>query len=269
MDIDTYLNWDQGDTAMVSFRSIPVQRRRAKRRKTNKGGKVDGVRVSKFVLIPYAGVIDQFVAESLHAESDHGHEAVRRQSYAMEMLDMVAEELTTFNGAPASFRSKVLTPVLQRHLTGVPDSYGPTVRFAMQAKGTDPTIEEVTTFYLNIDPVEPRWIQSYRRNALYIPEVRWHIRVLLDGQETATIGQHEYYYDVRHNHDYIMEAIAEDRSDDVIQDGRPLLKRYEVDVIVCERIDAFFQAELNHVVSNSHSSNLFTWIDHFLTAKYI
>ena len=248
MTLKHYLNWSPDSLVAVRFQKI--LRKRGKKRGNRGAAAQLGPNVLKNVPSAYAGLIDQFVAECLHSDEDNGHEALRRQSYVMEMLDYVALELTSYDGEPEDYRSKALTPVLQRYIRGVPDSYGPTVCAAMEAGGDVPTIEEVTHFYLTIDPVDVTWIPSYRYGAIRIPQARWHIKVLMDGLDSGVIGDRDVLKNVLDNHDLIMEQMAEAGDVDVPQSGIPHLTEVEVEVLICEKIELFFLPELLDVVSH-------------------
>ena len=198
--------------------------------------------------IPYARLVDQFAMEDDHADSDLGYEAVRRQSYARQMLDAFGKELQDFRGPDKDFRSSVLTPVLQRQLQGVPDCYAPGIFSAIAPDSVEEiTISDTTSFYLSADPLDPTYIPSYRRNMVYIREVRWHLAILMN---KGRVGDRVFYQLMLENHDMIMNALkasveAEEAPSD---DSFPLLSDVEVQALVFERIDGFFQEELKRVV---------------------
>ena len=246
MNLESYLDWAEKDCILVHFQRIAPEggNRRRKRQRTE----ITSTPTSAFVPTAYAGVIDQFVAEWEHATEDNAHEALRRQAYVEEMLDLVALELLSYDGDRAEYRSKILTPVLQRHLCGIPDAYGPTVRRAMQAEGKSPTIREVTKFYLNADPVDPIWIPSYRYGAIRIPELRWYVKVLVDGPEAGVIGDVHVHRNVMRNQELMMQRMAEAGDSDDVEPGVPRLTAIEVEIIICEQIDIFFLQELMRVV---------------------
>ena len=54
------------------------------------------------------------------------------------------------------------------------------VERAVAQGGEEPTIKQVTKFYLKCDPTDHQWIRAYCRNLLYVPEARWHIRVMMN-----------------------------------------------------------------------------------------
>ena len=116
----------------------------------------------------YIQLISQLVAEDEHAGENDGHEALRRQTYAQQVLDYVGKELRSVKGnAVEGFRSKVLNPILQCYLQGVPDSYAPSICAAISDE-EEVTIADATLFYLAWDPVDPTFIPHYRRNLLCI-----------------------------------------------------------------------------------------------------
>jgi hypothetical protein len=128
----------------------------------------------KKVPAAYRRVISQLTAEVRHATIHTGHEALRRCSYAMETLDAFAKELSSTRSITAAFRSKILTPILQRQLQGIPDHYTPAVSGVIASDHETVTIGDATNFYLNEDPTHPQCIPGYRRNLIYIPEMMWH-----------------------------------------------------------------------------------------------
>lgn len=82
---------------------------------------------SRFIPCAYLRVIYQLATEVFHGELDLSHEAQCRSSYAQCVLNATGDELDsetvikTDGSAAAAWRSKVLTPILQRRLNGVPD----------------------------------------------------------------------------------------------------------------------------------------------------
>ena len=73
------------------------------------------------------GLFSQLMAESMHSQRDGGHESRRREDYAQKVLDKFGGELRQFKDLPVTFRSKVLTPILQCQVTGIHNTYTPTV----------------------------------------------------------------------------------------------------------------------------------------------
>ena len=123
------------------------------------------------------------MAEETHANFNHGHEAQRRRGYVRDVLDALGEELEKVDAPGPRWRSKVLTPILQRQLQGAPDSYGPAVNIAIASEDGDPTIADATRFYLAQDPLDCRLIPFYRRNLVAIREMRWHLAILIQGPD--------------------------------------------------------------------------------------
>jgi len=195
---------------------------------------------------PYLRILDQLQKEAKHGQSDMGHEAQRCAVYAEETLDAFGKELTTTKDIdPTTFRSKVLNPVLQRQLHGVPSHYTPAVCRAI-ARGDGPvTIETATIFYLANDPISPTMIPSYRRNCIYIPEVRWHLGILMG---TGALGNPKQYILIRENQDEIMGELRSEKP--WTGSGVPPFNYVEVETIHCERIAPFFKQELERVVGH-------------------
>ena len=153
---------------------------------------------SKTAHIPilYAQLVAQLLAEDDHGNNNDGHESLRRQAYAREVLDAFGREIRRYTGQGIHFRSEVLNPILQRYRQGVPDAYAPAVCDAISGDGRL-TITEATQFYLAVDPVESARSLEYRRNLVYIPEARWYLRVLLG---KVNLGSARSYNAVLANH---------------------------------------------------------------------
>lgn len=212
--------------------------------------------------VPYVQLIGQLVTEDEHGDYNEGHEALRRQSYARQMLHEVAKEIRAYGGAPTEFRSKVLTPILQRYVRGVPDSYTPAIRRAIAGGDSMPTIADATRFYLEEDPVDPAHISFYRRNLIYIPESRWYLGILMGKTSVESAAD---FNKVRANHDNVMEAAQEDDDDDdddgsggnSNNDEEPSpFNEVEVQTIVSEGLEEFFEGELSGLVCTLRSSRL-------------
>lgn len=237
LTVDSFLYWTAGQLHPIRY---------GKRRKIPKkqGYKVQWTTVN--VPVPYVRLVDQFIKEDKHGDHDRGHEALRRQSYARQMLDMFAAELVNFEGRESNFRSRVLTPVLQRQLQGVPDCYSPAIRESVARTDVNSiTISDATDFYLSIDPLDPKFIASYRRNMLYIREARWHLSIVM---EKTKVEDTSYFNIFIEDHDLIMRELKLSVArGDAEEEGNPLTK-VEVEALVFEEIDSFFDDELELVV---------------------
>ena len=203
----------------------------------------------KKIHVLYAQLISQFSAENEHGEHDSGHESLRRQGYARHMLGEFAKELKAYRGTPDTFRSHVLTPVLQRYLAGVPDNYAPFVSSAIAGEHNKPTIADATEFYLARDPLDPKYIPFYRRSLLYIAESRWHLGILLGN---LSIESKEDFNRIRTNNDNTMETISEPSiavSEREAGDESPQkLDEVAIRTILSEGLEDFFEDELDEVV---------------------
>ena len=80
---------------------------------------------------------------------------------------------------PVNFHSRVLTPILQRQLGGVFDVYSPTVCTGINSTVAMLSIQDVIEFDLQVDPVDPVFIQSYHQNLLYLPEPCWQLELTM------------------------------------------------------------------------------------------
>ena len=212
---------------------------------------------------PYDRIVSQLILEAMHGEAHDTHESHRRLSYAREVLDAFGQELEQLKGRSkegmVTFRSAILTPLLQRQRRGVDDAYTPSVCAAIRrhasntlqvehAKGSL-TIRAATNFYLKDDPTNPSHIPSYRRNLLYLPVARWHLgRVLGQPGDQGPEAALAYYKSILEHHDTIMESLHTEAYAGYNADGVPFLTRAEVTAILLEGIEAFFKAELDEQV---------------------
>lgn len=238
-----FLEWTDDELRVVEMQRVVKKRGKATTRHTD---------WKEYAIpAPYQRIVCQLVAEDLHARStsNNTHEAIRRQTYAKKALDAFGKELYKLTSPPTpSFRSKVLTPILQRHVEGVPDAYAPTVRAAI-AGGNDPgefglSIQAVTEWYLRGDPVKSDNMALFRRHLLYLPDVRWHLGVLVKPRTGAAAK--EFYILVRANHDKIMADITEHGPPEAAEreGDPPPLTMTEVSVLVSEGLDELFRPEL-------------------------
>ena len=239
--IKKFMTWEAGELTKVE---LGVRRKKV-------GRKAWPVQYTeKWIPVPYARLVQQFTYEDKHGREDGGHEAVRRMNYAQRMLEAFGKELEGYKGAQEDFRSKVLNPVLQRQLRGLPDSYAPPLIDYMSGKAySKVTLANATAFYLSVDPLDPGCIPSYRRNLVYIREARWHLLVLKKEIKVGSaqkfnwsIGNHELILDALENDDEIEEG-PEDDADPV-----PRLGFTEVLTILYEGLTTYFAKELLRVV---------------------
>lgn len=248
INIEQFMTWKPGELRIVQLGEEHI----TGRTKTIQYTDVE-------VPAPYDRLVSQLIAEIRYSAGQNAvkndiHESRRRQFYAKRILDAFSKELKGFKDSgipPTSFRSKILTPILQRQLSGLPDAYTPTVRAAVSTiVGEEPTIEDVTRFYLDDDPVDPAFIASYRRGLLHVPEPRWHLALVAGvASMTPTQDSIDHYAKVRRNHDEIMEAItAMQEFKEYDEVGLPLLTHTEVKAILDEGLETFFEHELNYVV---------------------
>jgi hypothetical protein len=222
----------------------------------------------------YHRLVAQLVAEELHGLSNSSHEARRRHMYARQVLNRFAEEYIDFSTSPwgeriprPSFRSHILTPILQRQLRAVHDAYMPSVRAAMIRKGeASLTIARATEIYLHEDPTRAYLIPRYRRHLLYVPEPRWHLGVVVN---PGRLLDPDFYNMVREHHEEILLAIRKEAEEwkgkrkerdleHIVLDshGMPVLRRAEVRAIVREGLEGFFAQELSAVVCHpTHSAS--------------
>ena len=140
------------------------------------------------------------------------------------------------------FRSKVLTPILQCQLWGVQENYSPVVQAGVRNGNENPTINDATQFYLKDDLTNPRWIPSYCRNLLHVPEARCHLGILMG---VFTLGCPAGYHTVQKNQDHI------DLRVDMTKENTgkiPPLEVLDLQVIISKHLELFFKPEMDHVV---------------------
>ena len=204
----------------------------------------------------YHRLVCQLISEERHGLQHNSHESRRRQMYARQVLAAFAEEIESKRRGepipPTSFRSHILTPILQRQLRAVHDAYLPSIHAAILQKGeASLTISRVTEIYLRDDPTIAYFIPLYRRHLLYVPEPRWHLGVVVN---PARLGDPDFYNAVRQHHEHILMAIREEKKkgkeEPTIYDpnGMPLLRKAEVRAIILEGLEDYFAQELSAVV---------------------
>ena len=231
-----FMQWEEGECRQIKFGRITKKRKRA-----GHSTQYTTYRIPA----PYHRIVSQLISEDAHAVHHNSHESYRRQLYALRVLDTFASELQALKTAPtAAFRSKVLTPILQRQLMGVHNAYTPSVRRAIADGDGGPTIDDATYCYLSLDPVSLEHIPQYRHHLLYIPEAHWHLGVVMD---PSRCGNAAFYNRIRVNHDSIMGSSSDDG--ETAPDEIPLLTREEVRAIFDEDLTTFFEPELALVVS--------------------
>jgi hypothetical protein len=231
---DIFLNWTDGQTHPIEY---------AKTRKMPNKEVYRWNWKKKDVPLQYARLVHQFKLEKSHGENDPGHESLRRRTYAERVLDMFGSELDSFKGKPVEFRSKVFSPILQRQLRGVSDAYAPSIRRAVNPRTGEPTISEVTQFYLGNDPLDPRCIPSYRRNIIYIREARWHLRILMG---KATFSSTQDFNNSLEHHDILINALRGAPSPGTR--GIPHFREMDVAILVSDGIETYFEEELSWTV---------------------
>ena len=196
IDPQTFLQWGEGEMRPVKWQA-------------NKDSRL--VQRSMDIPAAYHRLVAQLTAEITHASSHSGHEALRRCSYAMEVLDAFGAELTSSRSLTSDFRSKVLTPILQRQRRGTSHCYLPPLSYVISSNGETVTIGDATGYYLQEDPTHPDWIPAYRRNLIYIPKMRWHLGVLLG---KVKLGDRRGYDGIRTNHNDLMKALKAEETQD-------------------------------------------------------
>jgi hypothetical protein len=233
---ESFLQWAEGELRQIKW-SIDKNSKTAE--------------LSRNIPAAYHRLVCQLNAEITHAEKHSGHEALRRCSYAMEVLDTFGEELASLRNPGVGFRSKVLTPILQRQLRGIPDHYSPSISCVIASDCETVTIRDATEFYLSVDPTDPQWISVYRRNLISVPEMRWHLGVVMG---KIRLGDGHRYDDIRASHDVLMSKLQEEESDDEDPDtASPRMNAVEVQLIVDDGLEDYFAEELKASPVRTHT----------------
>ena len=156
------------------------------------------------------------------------------------------------------FHSKVLTSILVQQLEGIHDAYTPFIQRAANWGSQEPvTIEAATRYYLSRDPIDPIYHPVYCQNALYTPIPCWVLGNAL-GNVVKAIGKHTkkqieenakihcgYYNQFIKDHDLIMARLIATGGHKMLDaNGITLLLQVEVDAIVTEQLDIYFEPEL-------------------------
>ena len=167
-------------------------------------------------------------------------------SYAEYIIDEFVEELGGESGpkedAPASWRSRVLNPMLQRQFHGFIDHEGPMMKanFA-ELKGARLT-KAIEKFYLETDPLDPLKQQDLRRGILYATEPRWFL-----GLTDDFVTDVDHYETCRMNTRRLLAALAKVGDDAGVQES---LQPFELMVIVGEHLEGYYADDIELAVSS-------------------
>lgn len=243
---EDFMEWFEDEVRQLAY----------KKRNPNGGPDPDWTVVK--IPAAYLRLISQLTMEITHGQWDPGHESLRRESYASRTLDELGDELVKYNGPPEDFRSKILTPILQRQLQAVPDCYTPSVRHAIAPRTNTPTLEQVTQFYLGDDPLDSGYIPSYRRSAIYFSEIRWHLAIIMGRIDVKSVFSYNKFLN---DTDLVFSALEIDPHDNIsssqktvadVESAIPVFTAAEVRLLVEEELEDFFAEELERVVSSFH-----------------
>lgn len=258
--INQFLAWEEGQTVLIKVGAL---RRPA-------GGSAPRMFYRKrYIPVVYAQLLHQLCTEIGHAHTNTAHEAQRRAAYAEQVTDLFGDEiysrrdLSRPGNAASSWRSKVMTPIIQRQIAGVPDAYLPALHAGvLDPENDDPevdddtcvsremTIAEATTFYLDADPADPALIPEYRRNLLYSRELRWYLTTLLDDSLLENIG---WYQLTIWDQDELSHVDSEEHMDHEPDtagdtDGPPPLGIWDTVIIWQEGLEGYFKEEIDAAV---------------------
>ena len=286
---EDFLSWDPKATQQIRFQLMDP--------KDAVNGE-DPASQTRHIPEGYCRIVHQFICEVQLGKDCHAYEAERRMIYASRVTDEFIEEIKPFDrdGPGANWRSKVLTPILQRQLVGISDVYSWSVNRGVMAAGYEPkdppvpeaaedneeftddtdddldedreysteeitarrrqlrprpTILHATRTYLEFDPLEDqkKMSEMYRRNLIYIREMRWHLGVV--SNHTPHKSTHVSFFQLTlQNQDYLQECL----SNSAIRGDLPgMLLLQEALVIVVEEHQRFFWPELSGMVRRNPS----------------
>lgn len=156
------------------------------------------------------------------------HNALFREIYLLKILDLFAIELE--NRPPTlfrRFRSRVLNPLLQRQLQGIPDHEAEMARMVI------PTPVAAAEFYLKLDPILHLCERMWQRGILYIWPVRMSFSLL---RSPAT---EEGYKSGLRNTKALLEKRIQAGDDYDEGDG---LYEFELKVVRSEGLQSYFPA---------------------------
>jgi hypothetical protein len=257
--LELFLNWNKNETLLIkvgTLRGASNPRMCYRRR---------------YIPVVYAQVLHQLCTEVSHAEVNKGHEAQRRAAYADQVTDLFAHEiyerrdLSRQGSAASNWRSKVLTPIIQRQIAGVPDAYCPAIHAGVLDPEDDNssadesedlsramTIADATLFYLSRDPTDPALIPEYRRNLLYTRELRWYLATLLghtkvddiEGYNMSIFTQDQ----IESVDDWVYSDDEESGGDEGEDDEPPPMGPSDIFAILTGGVQGFYQAELDAAV---------------------
>jgi hypothetical protein len=158
------------------------------------------------------------------------------------MLDELALELERDGECGSNFRSKVLTPVLQRQIHGIPNTYAPSARSALMNLQGSITITDATMFYLGEDPLDPKNIPTFRRNLIYSREARWHLSLFCGKGYTDILT----YTRTLTNQEELIKLFKTEKGED--HNTVTSFSHEEMVIVVSEGIEGFFKEEFENQV---------------------
>ena len=260
---DIFCQWTPGETRKIEYGLSRKPRGKEKSRVTYKPW---------YIPTPYVQLVSQFMHENAHGLESFNFEAQHCGSYAGCVLEALGVELdacpTLVNDGPHAWkwRSTVLTPILQRHIYGIPDTIASWVHSGIVCVLKDPpsdensndggnedgggggddddderelTISDMTRFYLGADPLDPSVIPTLCRNLVLIREARWHLAVVL---EKASIHDAAFFVKTIESQDFLLDP-PEGQLPDVPQTNLtdvPPFTPAELEVLRDGRLTSFY-----------------------------
>ena len=172
--------------------------------------------------------------EFMVKELDKSHNCLFRGTYVTKVLDRFGDELQhrPKNQAKTRFRSKVLNPILQRHLRGLTDYEAACVE---EAVGKTTTASGM--FYLKQDPLDESNRIAMMHNSLYV----WPIRnsYVHSGKDELPDGA---FQKTLHNTTALYAAMPEDWT-------AGEMSSYELRLITNEKIEEIYAELIAAMVS--------------------
>ena len=206
----------------------------------------------------YHRVLAGFLKEIAFMEKGglKSHNCLFRATYLSKVLDLFVAELPRVRSStPASFRSRVLNPILQRHLRGVLDHEPELVKGEVGG-----TRELAGKFYLTLDPLDPTLANEVLRNLLYIWPVRLSLLYLL----SQDLPDENSYMSGLRNTEWLFEERAKISDEDW---DAVALTDVEEKVVLLENLQPFFKGLLGEVEDDSTVSHPVLFLTSFSHLK--
>jgi hypothetical protein len=187
----------------------------------------------------YLRVLLGFIREIEFMTTDQlkSHNCLFRATYLMKVIDQFVLELPRISSAaPERFRSRVLNPILQRQLAGLPDHEPKSIRDHVGR-----THKDSAKFYLVNDALDPRFRMELLRNLLYI----WSVRLALGFLNNPGQCTEDAFETVISNTEALVQgrlAVEDDEWDNEI------ISDYKITVFTAENLRSYYEDVISSAV---------------------